>query len=81
MVGQAKYAGQLLDGIIKSGSYIPERTAIVLPDEKLLFPVLYAIPEEAGDINVTMGYPLRQTPLFTLFDDFIALQKNARKEK
>ena len=81
MVGQAKYAGQLLDGIIKSGSYVPERTAVVLPDEKLLFPVLYSIPEEAGEINVTMGYPLRQTPLFNLFDDLIALQKNARKEK
>lgn len=80
MVGQARYAGQLLHELMAKGDFVPEKTAVVLPDEKLLFPVLYSIPEEIEEINVTMGYPLRQTPLFNLFDELIVLQKNARKE-
>ncbi|MBD5203408.1 MAG: hypothetical protein HDS82_00840 [Bacteroidales bacterium] len=34
--------------------------AVVLPDEGLLFPLLYALPDNV-DLNLTMGYPLRQT--------------------
>ena len=78
MVGQARYAGQLLADIIKTPDFIPEKTAVVLPDEKLLFPVLYSIPEEVEQVNVTMGYPLRQTPLYNLFDELIVLQKNSK---
>ena len=81
LVGQAKYAGQLIQELMKQKDFVPERTAIVLPDEKLLFPVLYALPEEVKHVNVTMGYPLRQTPLFDLFEALINLQKNARQEK
>ena len=80
MVGQARYAGQLLSDLCSQPDFIPEKTAIVLPDEKLLFPVLYSIPEEIKEINVTMGYPLRQTPLYNLFEDLITLQKNSRVE-
>lgn len=80
MVGQTRYAGQILQEMIDKGEFVPEKTAVVLPDEKLLFPVLYSIPESVPDINVTMGYPLRQTPLFNLFETLTALQKNARLE-
>ncbi|MBK8362137.1 MAG: PD-(D/E)XK nuclease family protein [Bacteroidetes bacterium] len=80
MVGQTRYAGQILQEMIDKGEFVPEKTAVVLPDEKLLFPVLYSIPEAVEDINVTMGYPLRQTPLFNLFETLTALQKNARLE-
>lgn len=80
MVGQTRYAGQILQEMIDEGKFVAEKTAVVLPDEKLLFPVLYSIPESVSDINVTMGYPLRQTPLFNLFETLIALQKNARIE-
>lgn len=38
-------------------------TAIVLPDENMLMPVLNSIPEKFKSINVTMGYPLSATPL------------------
>lgn len=40
------------------------RTAVVLPDEQLLIPLLNAFPENVSKINVTMGYPLRATSLF-----------------
>lgn len=42
------------------------RTAVVLPDERMLLPMLTAIPEEVDKVNVTMGYPLSATPVFAL---------------
>lgn len=40
------------------------RTAVVLPDEQLLIPLLGCFPPEVEKINVTMGYPLRATSLY-----------------
>ncbi|MDE7160705.1 MAG: PD-(D/E)XK nuclease family protein [Muribaculaceae bacterium] len=37
------------------------RVAVVLPDESLLLPLLYSLPEDLGEVNLTMGYPLRLT--------------------
>jgi RecB family exonuclease len=81
MVGQAKYAGNILLELMKDPEFSVSKTAVVLPDEKLLFPVMYSLPSELPDINVTMGYPLHQTPLFNLFESLIILQRNARAEK
>lgn len=40
-----------------------DQTAIVLADESLLFPVMGAIPESVGTVNVTMGYPVKNSPV------------------
>ena len=42
------------------------RTAIVLPNEELLIPLLHTIPSHIDKINVTMGYPLRATSSYML---------------
>jgi RecB family exonuclease len=81
LVGQAKYTGELLTEMMKNTGFRAERTALVLPDENLLFPVLYSLPEDLKDINVTMGYPLRVTPLYHLFESLVNLRKNQRNEK
>lgn len=41
-------------------------TAIVLADEGLLLPVVSALPVDTSDLNITMGYPLRQTGVASL---------------
>ncbi|MBP6334783.1 MAG: PD-(D/E)XK nuclease family protein, partial [Bacteroidia bacterium] len=81
LVGQARYAGELLSSMMDDPEFKPERTAVVLPDEKLLFPMLYSLPEKLMDINVTMGYPLRVTPLYNLFEALVGFRKNQRREK
>lgn len=81
MVGQAKYAGNLLSSLMKEQGFQSEKTAVVLPDEKLLFPVLYSLPEDLEHVNVTMGYPLKQSPLYNLFESLMNLQRNSRLEK
>ena len=42
------------------------RTAVVLPNEELLIPLIHTIPSDIQKINVTMGYPLRATSPYTL---------------
>ncbi|MFH0895226.1 MAG: PD-(D/E)XK nuclease family protein [Bacteroidota bacterium] len=68
-VGQAFVAGKILTDSF--GSVLNEKTAVVLADENLLFPVLNALPLDSEQPNITMGYPLSQTLfhdlVFTLF--------------
>jgi hypothetical protein len=57
----------------------PLKTAIILPDEGLLLPVLSSLPEEVTEINVTMGYPLKDTPVYGFVMHLLSLHKNSRK--
>ncbi|MDE0470905.1 MAG: PD-(D/E)XK nuclease family protein [Ekhidna sp.] len=76
-VGQAKLAGQEIADLIQSGVK-SEEIVIVLPQDYMLFPVLNAIPDTVHKLNVTMGYPLKDTPLFGLLESAIELQEQAR---
>ncbi len=80
-IGQAKQVYTLLNEFFPEKEMTDDealRTAIILPDEHLLIPVLHAIPEHIKKINVTMGYPLVGTPVASLIDYILALQKNIR---
>lgn len=81
-VGQAKQVRQILSQLVENKS-IPNpneaiNTAIVLPDENLLLPVLYSIPSEIGKINVTMGYGLSHASIAGLIEHLSDLQRNLR---
>lgn len=80
-IGQAKHVYTLLSDWCKEAEMSSEealRTAVILPDEHLLIPVLNAIPEQIRRINVTMGYPLAGTPVASLIEYILVLQKNVR---
>lgn len=57
-----------------------QETAVVLCNEALLQPVLHALPADANGgrtverTNVTMGFPLTDTPVYSLVNALIALQ-------
>lgn len=53
------------------------RTAVVLPDEQMLLPLLHTFPEQIDKINVTMGYPLSVTPAYALLLLMEQLQRRA----
>jgi CRISPR/Cas system-associated exonuclease Cas4 (RecB family) len=82
-VGQAKYCGNLISAIVDnpktSQSENLENTAVILCDESLLVPVLYSIPESIGKFNVTMGYPMKFSPLNDLIVSLFELQENSAK--
>ncbi len=77
-IGQAKIMGEVLSTYKDSGMEL-EKTAVVLADETLLNPVLNSLPPEIEDFNVTMGYSLRYTPLYELFESVFALHENAER--
>ncbi len=74
-VGQAKYTGELIQQAIAKDTLEIGETAIVLGDESLLFPVLFAIPKNVEAINITMGYPLKDSPLYKLLEVMVQLYK------
>jgi hypothetical protein len=78
MVSQAKAAAHFLATLPPEKRYSPE-TAIVLGDESLLLPLLHALPKEANPINITMGFPLRNTPVAGLVNTLFQLHINAER--
>ena len=63
-IGQAKYVGKLLSSL---NSEELNNTAIVLADETMLIPLINSIPQNVKNINVTMGYPLKNSNIFSFF--------------
>ncbi len=61
----------------ESGGF--DGTALVLADENLLIPVISAAGCRSGSINITMGYPLQNTPVYSLISQLADLHKESRK--
>ena len=53
-----------------------KENAVVLCNETLLLPVLHSIPEEVKNVNITMGFPLAQTPVYSFINAAMELQTN-----
>jgi hypothetical protein len=77
---QAKIAHKILDKNFTESDFFDTKTALVLADENLLQPVLNSIPEHISSINVTMGFPVKSTPAFSLIQHLFELQKNATSD-
>lgn len=90
-VAQCSYVSQILEQIAtrdSDGNPLPldRNTAIVLTDENLLVPLLYALPEWAkgitaekkSGVNVTMGYPVKATFAYSFVERLLELQSHAR---
>ena len=58
-----------------SSSFTPHSSfAIILGNEALMQPVLHAIPESANEVNVTMGFPISDTPIYGIIMSLLKLQ-------
>lgn len=78
-VSQAKTMAQILQDELQKGIN-PEETLIVLPDEKLLIPVLHGLSGIIDKLNVTMGFPLSGSPAFTLVELLVEMQIARRRD-
>ncbi|MEI6767257.1 MAG: PD-(D/E)XK nuclease family protein [Bacteroidota bacterium] len=78
-VSQARYAGALLKDYVQENPDAARKIAVVLADEKLLVPVLNSLPAEITKFNITMGYPLKDTPVFSFAEATFAVHVNAAK--
>ena len=82
-IGQVKETYRILDKLFteKNDEDAYLRTAVVLPDEQLLMPLLYSIPPQVDTVNVTMGFPLSQTPIAGFIQKVVDMQKAVRRSK
>ncbi|MFR9603585.1 MAG: PD-(D/E)XK nuclease family protein [Rikenellaceae bacterium] len=78
---QCKYVSNIIEQIQSSGEVIDKNTAIVLTNENLLLPLLYSLPTSIGKVNVTMGYPLRESLAYSFLERLIELQHHSRRKK
>ncbi|MDE6310412.1 MAG: PD-(D/E)XK nuclease family protein [Muribaculaceae bacterium] len=82
-VAQAKAVHKILKDWLADGNIIdtanPLNTAIVLPDENLLMPVLFSLPEEIEAVNITMGVPYSSTTFAKLLESIIMMQRRSHK--
>jgi len=77
-VSQTKLVPRIIDELKASGANLDLSTAIVFPKENILIPTLQAIPDDIENINITMGYPIRETPAYSLAEFLVKLQMNAQ---
>jgi len=73
-ISQIKYAGELLSNLANF-----DKTALVLADENLLNLTLNSLPNNVKNINITMGYSLKDIPIASLFDTIFKLHLNQLK--
>jgi hypothetical protein len=79
-IAQVKLVPSFLEELKEKDEEDAHHTAIILSDENLLVPLLSSLPETVGGVNVTMGYPLKLSPVYSLVKLLLMLQQNARAE-
>lgn len=68
LTGQSQIIPEILKTTGEDTSTRFDHTAVVLADESLLFHTLGAIPADAPPVNVTMGYPVKNSPVVSLLN-------------
>ncbi len=63
-VGQAQEVRRLLLGLSQTDGLDWRRVGVILPDENMLLPIKNALPGCVDRVNITMGQPLHQTPIY-----------------
>ncbi len=79
--GQASYASQWVE---KNKDHISsefDNTAIVMCDETLLLSMINSMPDSVTDFNITMGFPVKKSPAYSLLRGLIDIERNSRKNK
>ncbi len=69
---QGRFVGHWLQNeyFVRAG----RKTAVVLCDENLLQTVVHSLPSEVENVNITTGFPLAQSPVFSFVNALINLQ-------
>lgn len=69
---QGRFVGHWLqnEDFVRAG----RKTAVVLCDENLLQTVVHSLPSEVENVNITTGFPLAQSPVFSFVNALINLQ-------
>lgn len=78
-IGQAKLTGDILQNHLQIKPDELKDTVVVLLDEKLLQPLMNALPDGVDKVNITMGLPLWYMQLTDFMKHISDLQNNAKE--
>lgn len=78
-IAQVKHIGSILESL--PAEELNKDTAIVLTDESLLIPLMHSLPSSVGKVNITMGYPLKHTLIYSFIELLTALQTHSHPSK
>lgn len=76
---QANLVGAILENV--KGEENWEETVLILPDEQMLFPILHTLPEQIEKVNVTMGYPVKNAPVYAFLEAVLEMQRYVKIEE
>lgn len=72
---QARFLPEWIRTTFSNSECEEKENAVVLCNEALLLPVLHSIPQ-VKNVNITMGFPLAQTPVYSFINAAMELQTN-----
>jgi hypothetical protein len=76
-VAQVKLLSHLIDKLPDLSADNAHHTAVILADENLIIPLLTSLPADIGEINITMGYPLKMTGVYSMVKHLLDIQRNS----
>jgi hypothetical protein len=76
--GQAQQIPRFIEDIHYGKDENFDSTAVIIADESLLFPALGALPADIKTVNVTMGYPVKNSVVFGFLILLVNLLKNRK---
>ena len=79
-MSQVKVASEVLSQF-NSDDLEKSKTAVVLADESLLYPMLNYLPSNVKKLNVTMGSELKKSSMFSFFQLIFDMQLHALNNK
>ena len=71
---QARYLPQWYKMLPKGHDVDEKENAVVLCNENLLPAILHSLPDEVKEVNITMGFPLSQTPAYSFVHAWLQMQ-------
>lgn len=75
---QANLVGSILEKGRQEENW--EETVVILPDEQMLFPILHTLPSQIDKVNVTMGYPVKNAPVYAFLEAVLEMQRFIKVE-
>ncbi len=81
--GQIKIVSDIVSSLLPDGGNDNTllSTAIVLPEENLCLPMINSMPVNIKEVNVTMGFQLRNTSVASLVASVVSMQMRARRSR
>lgn len=80
-VAQSRVIGQFLEQNPSLSSGDQLHTAIILPNESLLLPLLNNIPSSVPELNITMGYPVKGSSYIGYIETLIRMHLRAKRNE